>query len=269
MKLKWPGDWLGEVREIREGTKDIRVPMIKINSFGKTDVGLVRKNNEDALILKPELGFWAVADGMGGEERGEVASQIFVDTALELFSGFSGRSEEEVRQRVQKTFDLANERILDWANKNRVEKMGCTAELLAFYASDYVIGHVGDSRTYLFRQGELRQITRDHSWVQAQIDQGLLTPAEAQRSPLRNIILRAVGTENSLVVDLLSGKSMPGDLYLLCSDGLTSMIDDLIIQGILSRPLGLSQKVDHLIERSKTAGGYDNITVILCEVMAS
>ena len=258
----------GKFPKSEGGTRGIRVPMIKINSFGKTDVGLVRKNNEDALILKPELGFWAVADGMGGEERGEVASQIFADTALELFSGFSGRSEEEIRQRVQKTFGLANERILDWANENQIEKMGCTAELLTFYASDYVIGHVGDSRTYRFRQGELRQITRDHSWIQAQIDEGLLTPAEAQRSPLRNIILRAIGTENSLAVDLLSGKSMPGDLYLLCSDGLTSMIDDLIIQEVLSRPLDLSKKVDHLIERSKTAGGYDNITVILCEVMA-
>ncbi len=243
--------------------------MIKINSFGKTDVGLVRKNNEDAFILKPELGFWAVADGMGGEERGEVASQIFTETALELFSGFAGRSEEEVRQRVQKTFGLANERILNWAHENQVEKMGCTAELITFYASDYVLGHVGDSRTYRFRQGELEQITRDHSWVQAQIDEGLLTPAEAQKSPFRNIILRAVGTEDSLAVDLLRGKSMPGDLYLLCSDGLTSMIDDQIIQEVLSRPLSLSQKVDQLIEGANMAGGYDNITAILCEAMAS
>ena len=147
--------------------------------------------------------------------------------------------------------------------------MGCTAELAVFYDESCVVGHVGDSRTYRFRQGELEQITRDHSWIQAQIDEGLLTPAEAQKSPFRNIILRAVGTEDSLAVDLLRGRGMPADLYLLCSDGLTSMIDDQIIQEVLSRPLSLSQKVDQLIEGANTAGGYDNITVILCEVMAS
>ncbi len=243
--------------------------MIKINSFGKTDVGLVRQNNEDAFIMKPELGLWAVADGMGGEERGEVASRIFSETALELFSALAGRSEEEVRQLVQKTFRLANERILNWADENQVEKMGCTAELITFCASGYVIGHVGDSRTYRFRRGELMRITRDHSWVQAQLDEGLLTPAEARKSPLRNIILRAVGTEDSLAVDLLGGRSMPGDIYLLCSDGLSSMVDGPIIQEALSRPFSLSQKVDQLIEGVKMAGGYDNITVILCEVMAS
>ena len=266
MKFVRPGVRLKESSRNSAGMRVFL--MIKINSFGKTDVGLVRENNEDALILEPELGFWAVADGMGGEEKGEVASQIFTETALEVFSGSPGRSEEEVRRRVQKTFVLANERILKWAKKNSVERMGCTAELLTFYASDYLIGHVGDSRSYLFRQGELGQITRDHSWVQSQIDEGLMTPAVAQKSPFRNIILRAVGTEDSLAVDLLSGKSLPGDLYLLCSDGLTSMMDDPVIQEILARPLDLIPKVDHLIEGAKKAGGYDNITAVLCEVMA-
>jgi len=243
--------------------------MFKINSFGKTDVGLVRRNNEDALILKPELGFWAVADGMGGEEKGEVASQFFIQTALELFSESAGGSEEEVKQFVQKTFGLANERILSWAKENQVQKMGCTAELMAFSGPDYVLGHVGDSRTYRLRQGQLRQLTRDHSLVQEQIDQGVLTPAEAQKSPLRNVILRAIGTEDTLAVDLMRGKSIPGDLYLLCSDGLTGMVDERKIQEIISLPLGLSQKVDQLIEGAKAAGGYDNITVILCEVLVS
>ncbi len=243
--------------------------MFKINSFGKTDVGLARKNNEDALILKPELGFWAVADGMGGEEKGEMASQIFTQTALEVFSKFDGRSEEVARQLVQKIYGLANERILSWAKENQVKRMGCTAELLVFLAEDYVLGHVGDSRTYRFRQGQLKQLTKDHSLVQEQIDQGILTPAEAERSPLRNIILRAVGIEDTLAVDLMRGRSIPGDVYLLCSDGLTGMVDDLTIQEVLNRPLSLSQKVDRLIEGAKAAGGNDNITVTLCEVQAS
>ena len=243
--------------------------MLKINSFGKTDVGLARKNNEDALILKPELGFWAVADGMGGEEKGEVASQIFTQTALDVLSKFDGRSEEVARQLVQKIYGLANERILSWAEENQVQRMGCTAELLVFLAEDYVLGHVGDSRTYRFRQGQLKQLTKDHSLVQEQVDQGILTPAEAEKSPLRNIILRAVGIEDTLAVDLMRGRNIPGDVYLLCSDGLTSMVDDLTIQEVLSRPLSLSQKVDRLIEGAKAAGGNDNITVTLCEVQAS
>jgi PPM family protein phosphatase len=243
--------------------------VVKINDIGRTDVGRVRKINEDALILKPELAFWAVADGMGGEEKGEVASRIFTETAAELFSHASGRSEEETTERVQRAFALANERILSWAKANQVQKMGCTAELIAFFDSDYVVGHVGDSRTYCFRQRNLRQLTRDHSLVQAQLDQGILSPAEAQRSPLRNIILRAVGTEETLAVDLLRGKMLPGDIYLLCSDGLTGMVDDRTIQDTLSLPLELPQKADRLIEQAKLAGGDDNITVILCEVLGS
>ncbi len=243
--------------------------MFKINSFGKTDVGLARRNNEDALILKPDLGFWAVADGMGGEEKGEVASQIFIQTALEVLSKIDAPSEEVVRQLVQRIYGLANERILNWAKENQVKRMGCTAELLVFLAEDYVLGHVGDSRTYRFRQGQLKQLTKDHSLVQEQIDQGILTPAEAERSPLRNIILRAVGIEDTLAVDLMKGRCIPGDVYLLCSDGLTGMVGDLTIQEVLNRRLSLSAKVDQLIERAKAAGGNDNITVTLCEVQAS
>ena len=243
--------------------------MFKIDSFGKTDPGLVRRNNEDALILKPEMGFWAVADGMGGEEKGEVASQLFIQTALELFSKLPIRSEEDVKQIIQRIFGLSNERILSWAKENQVQKMGCTAELMAFSGPDYVLGHVGDSRTYRFREGQLRQLTRDHSLVQEQLDQGVLTPAEAHRSPFRNVILRAIGTEDTLAVDLMRGKSIPGDLYLLCSDGLTGMVEDSKIQEVLTRPMELSQKVDQLIEGAKAAGGNDNITVILCEVLES
>src|SRR3989304_5271791 len=151
--------------------------MSRIISFGKSDAGLRRSNNEDALVLKPELGLFAVADGMGGAESGEVASRIFSDTAYEVFSGISKRSEEETVEFVQKTFQLAHERILSSSQKNPEQKgMGCTAELIAFYDTNYVMGHVGDSRTYLHRQGQLRQITKDHSLVQEQVDQGIIQP---------------------------------------------------------------------------------------------
>jgi protein phosphatase len=205
---------------------------------------------------------------MGGAASGEVASQTFSETTFEVFSKTNSQSEEDTFASVQKAFQLANERILEKAQFDpKHQGMGCTAELIAFYNQNYVLGHVGDSRTYLFRQGQLRQITKDHSLVQTQIEQGLITQLEARKHSLKNIILRAVGINDSLAVDFIRGRSLQGDLFLLCSDGLTDMIDDNTIQEILSNSHDLSQKGDSLIETAKSAGGYDNITVILCEVL--
>ncbi len=243
--------------------------MLRINHFGRTDAGRVREVNEDAFILKPDLALFAVADGMGGEEKGEVASRIFIEAAAEVFSRPAQRSEEEMAGLVQEAFALANERVLNWARANRIGRMGCTAELIAFCGPDYAVGHVGDSRTYRFREGLLSQLTRDHSFVQAQVDQGLLTPAGARKSPLRNIILRAVGTQKGLDPDILPGKAFPGDIYLLCSDGLTGMLEDPMIEGILARSWDLSRKGNRLVEEANLAGGTDNITVVLCEILGS
>jgi len=240
--------------------------MLPIHSFGQTDIGLRRSNNEDTFLCQPELSVWAVADGMGGAASGEVASGIFADAVLEIFSEAGRPAERDNFLLIQETFRLANERILTWASHNPEYKgMGCTAELLAFSDQDYILGHVGDSRTYLFREGELKQLTRDHSLVQAQLDEGLITVEEAQKHALRNVILRAVGVEEALAVDFIRGKSFPGDFFLLCSDGLTSAVDDRSIQEAISLPLSLSQKVEKLIALAKSAGGYDNITVVLCE----
>lgn len=241
--------------------------MFKVNSFGKSDIGLKRFNNEDALILKPELCLWSVADGMGGAAAGELASQIFVATALEIFSKGRGQSVQETFALVQKTFRLANERIRKHVKENQHHQgMGCTAELITFHDQAYILGHVGDSRTYLLRQGKLRQLTRDHSVVQDQIDQGLITPAEARKHHLRNVILRAVGVDEVIAVDFIRGKFFAGDLFLLCSDGLIDLVDDPSIQETISLPLSLRQKGEKLIELAKAAGGYDNITVIICEL---
>jgi len=244
--------------------------MSKIISFGKSDVGLRRSNNEDTFVVRPELGFAAVADGMGGPASGEVASKILADTALEVFSKNSGRSEKELPGLIQDIFQLANESILTTAHSDpRNRGMGCTAEVLAFYSEGYVAGHVGDSRTYLLREGQLRQITKDHSVVQDQLDQGLIKPDEARDHALRHVILRAVGIKDDLAVDIIRGKTRAGDIFLLCSDGLTDMLEDPAILEALLLPLDLEQKADRLIGLAKAAGGKDNITVALCEVMAS
>jgi protein phosphatase len=243
-----------------------RIP--KIRCAGKSDVGLKRSNNEDVLVVKPELGLCAVADGMGGAAAGEVASGIFAKTALETFSGEHVRSEQIVSGLVEKVFARANDRILHHARSNPGNwGMGCTGELLAVCEELYIVGHVGDSRTYLFRKGELTQLTKDHTLVQQQVDNGAMTASEARNHSSRHIILTAVGVSEELALDVLRGVAISGDLLLLCSDGLTDMLHDEIIQEIVGLRVELSEKVDCLIQRANSAGGYDNITVVLCEVL--
>jgi PPM family protein phosphatase len=265
--------------------------MAKISYFGKTDSGLVRSNNEDTFLIKPGMGFCLVADGMGGAAAGELASRIFAETALEVFLKAQGRSETEIQgkaqttidnsddvtiirseteipKRVQTAFILANKKILDHVNKTpQHEGMGCTAELIAFSDDNFVIGHLGDSRIYRIRNGQLKQLTKDHSLVQDQIDQGLISPEEARSHSLRNVITRAVGIEKSFELDMLRGKTTSGDLFLLCSDGLTDMVDDNLIRKVLSSPIDLSQKTEKLVEMANSAGGRDNITVVLTEIL--
>ena len=242
--------------------------MFRIACSGKSDAGLRRPNNEDALAIDADRGFLAVADGMGGAASGEVASQIFVDTTREIFSAHGSESDEGVSALVQQCFLLANERIFNLAKENADRHgMGCTAELLAFHDGVYMLGHVGDSRTYLFRDGTLRQITKDHSLIQEQIDRGLMTPEEARSHALRHVIVRAVGVNDELAVDLIRGEGRPGDIFLLCSDGLPDMVADQRIQELLALPVGLDEKADSLIEAAKAAGGHDNVTVALCEIL--
>ena len=241
--------------------------MVREIFCGKTDIGLRRSNNEDAFVTSPELGFCLAADGLGGAAAGELASKIFADTALEVFTEATDRSEDETVYRVKKTFYFSNEKMLEHVAQNPNHKgMGCTAELLAFSGDGFIIGHVGDSRTYRFRKGQLEQLTQDHTLVQEQVEQGLIPPDNIRNHPLGNIVLRAVGQESELALDLLRGKILPGDLFLLTSDGLTDMIQDDQIREILSTKVDIHRKVDELIESAKAAGGKDNITVVLVSI---
>jgi protein phosphatase len=204
---------------------------------------------------------------MGGAASGEVASRIFVDTCREVFPPGERKTDQEVLLSVQQAFLGANERILTQGRENPDQHgMGCTAELMVFNDQTYVLGHVGDSRTYLFRQGALRQLTKDHSLLQDQLDQGTITPAEAKNYAFRHVISRAVGIGHSLAVDLIKGKISEGDIFLLCSDGLTDMVDDTALERALLSDRSLEQRVEKLIDLAKSSGGHDNITIILCEV---
>jgi PPM family protein phosphatase len=240
---------------------------MKIKAVGMTDVGLKRTNNEDAFVVRPDLGFWAVADGMGGAAAGEVASRIFVETATETFA--SNSTEETQMDRVKNAFTLANARILDHvASHPDHAGMGCTAEILAISGDDIFIGHIGDSRTYRLRNAELKQLSADHSLVAEQIKQGLINEQDARSHAMRHVILRAVGAKESVELDLLKGKGLPGDVFLLCSDGLTDMVDDASIRNCLILGDSLETLADQLIELAKAAGGKDNVTVVLVKLFS-
>lgn len=242
--------------------------MLKISSFGKSDIGLRRSNNEDAFLVNVELGINVLADGMGGPAAGEIASDIFTKTALEVFLTNRVEFEPECQEIIEDAYRIANKRILDHTGTHPHHKgMGCTAELLYFFDQKFLLGHVGDSRTYLFRNEQLKQLTKDHSLVQQQLDQGLIKREQARTHRYRNVLLRAVGTSEILAVDILKGKVAPGDLFLLCSDGLTALVEDDSIRNAMASGAGIDEKVEMLIQLAKTAGGHDNITVILTEVL--
>lgn len=234
---------------------------------GKTDIGLKRQNNEDVFLVSPEHDFCLAADGMGGAAAGEVASKIFAETTLDIFSAQQNRSEKESLYRVQKAYYKANEKILEHIIAHPDHRgMGCTAELLAFYENNFILGHIGDSRTYRLRNGALEQLTEDHTLVQQQLREGLISTDEIRHHPMRHVIFRAVGIKEEMTINLLQGKTHPSDLFLLCSDGLTDMIDDDQILDILCADTEINHKTESLIESAKIAGGLDNITVVLVSI---
>jgi PPM family protein phosphatase len=241
--------------------------MIEIVFAGKSDTGLRRNNNEDAFFYQPSLGVAALADGMGGAAAGEKASAFFIEAVLEAFGDGGAGTRDDMVRLVRTSFETANQKILDHVIAHPEHSgMGCTGELLVFYGKSFAIGHIGDSRAYLFRNRSLRQLTRDHSFVQDELDRGLITAAEAREHPLRHVIMRAIGMGTTLDVDVITGEISHGDAFLLCSDGLTDMIEDATVAQLLASPHDLSARVKGLIEAANLAGGKDNITAVLGEV---
>lgn len=244
--------------------------MLNINFAGKTNVGLKRSANEDTFVIKAEMGFCLVADGLGGAAAGELASRLFAEASLEVFQQANDLVEKNVVERIQNSFRLANEKIRDHVEENPAHKgMGCTADLMAFSDQGFVLGHLGDSRTYRFRDSRLKQLTHDHSLIQDQIDRGLIAEESARRHPLRNVILKAVGINEDLALDIIRGRTYPEDQFLLCSDGLTDMVDDNALEDVLRSPISVQKKIDQLIDLALSGGGIDNITVVLVSIEES
>ena len=230
-------------------------------SAGRTHPGKVRRRNEDSYVLDPPL--FAVADGMGGAQAGEVASRL---TAA-AFREFHEADRLPPDERLQAIIQEANRRIYDRAHADSdFSGMGTTVTAALLTGGRVTIGHVGDSRAYRIRNGELEQLTDDHSLVGDLMRSGRLTPEEADAHPQRSVITRALGTDPDVDVDTLAIEAEPGDLFLLCSDGLTTMVADDDILGILAAAPTLDDAARALVRAANTGGGEDNVTVVLFRV---
>ncbi len=235
----------------------------------RTDVGMIRSGNEDAFFAHAthQLGLFIVADGMGGHAAGEVASEMAVQIVSRELSELADLHGDGVRDRVSYALREANraifERTLAESDK---QGMGTTASVLMLSGKRYLIGQVGDSRIYMMREGALKQLTKDHSYVQEQVDAGLLTPEQARYHPYSNVITRCVGAGESIEPDTFAGEVKPGDVFLVASDGLTGMVDDRRLQQLLLSRATARRVVDALIAEANYRGGLDNITAIVVQV---
>ena len=235
----------------------------------RTDPGLARENNEDSVALDEPTRLGILADGMGGYNAGEIASGMattFIKSELGRWLSQAGRhaNSREVRRAMEICVDNANRSIFNAANSNpQYSGMGTTLVLGVFQDGKLVLGHIGDSRCYRLRAGEIAQITKDHSLLQEQIDAGLITPEQALTSLNKNLVTRALGVEDAVLLEVNEHKVEPGDLYLMCSDGLSDMLEDDAIAKLLLVEETLDQKVAHLIDAANANGGRDNISVLL------
>ena len=237
---------------------------LTVEAYCKTDQGVCRTCNEDICLVDLENSCFLVADGIGGNVGGDLAAAFMRDSAAELFADTDAALPLETARRIRDIFSLAHRKM-----KCCIETtpacmgMGCTAELLLFSGDHFFLGHIGDSRTYRFRRHKLEQLTVDHSLVQEQLDLGIITSEQARKSRYKNVILKAVGGEIAPEIDSLHGSLEAGDIFLLCTDGLYSMVTDEEIFSVLEYDAPLSVKVDMLVDMANNAGGKDNIAVTL------
>ena len=238
--------------------------VVRYTAAAVSDRGRKRPSNEDAYGFSIEAGVYVVCDGMGGAAAGEVASTIAVDEMLRLLTQRKEDKEAPLPEAAHSAICEANQAIFTRAQKNhRLSGMGTTLVALATREQRVWVLNVGDSRCYRLRNGKLEQLSCDHSLVEEQVRLGRMTPREALHSPLKNVITRALGTQSQVTPDVFEFEAEPGDLFLLCSDGLTRELSDSVIQDLLNQDLSLEAQSAGLVEAAKKAGGHDNITCIL------
>jgi protein phosphatase len=248
---------------------------MELKAFGLTHVGRQRQHNEDAFLVEGDAKLFLVADGMGGHAAGEIASRIAVDSISEFIlhtkeddGTWPHAYDEHFKRstnRLMAALRMANTRVLEAMRKDaRLRGMGTTVVACMAENDTMSVAHVGDSRAYLIREGQLSRITNDHSWVFEQVQAGMLTEAEAEKHPLRNVITRALGGALQVTPDASEIEARSGDVFLLCSDGLTGMVPEIEIQRIVTATDGdLEKACQELIDAANERGGLDNVTAVL------
>jgi len=240
---------------------------MRISCAGNTDVGVVRSGNEDSFLLDCSRGLFIVADGMGGHAAGEVASEMAVSIIATELGNLRGMSDGEAATRMRSAIRKANAAIFERTLAEHDKRgMGTTTTVMVLFSRRYLIGQVGDSRAYLLREGDLLQLTKDHSYVQEQVDAGLLTPEQARTHPYSNVITRCVGANEDVAPDIYFGNLEQGDRVLLASDGLTGMLEDQQLHDILAAEENPETAVNKMIADANHRGGLDNITAIVVRV---
>jgi protein phosphatase len=239
---------------------------MRLAAIGASDVGHKRRHNEDAFLVMPEAGLFAVADGLGGHTSGEVASRMAVEELAARFAGLPGSPE----QRLRTAFALANRAVHARSLLDPLLAGMGTTLVAAHFAEGgtLAVAHAGDSRAYLFRTGELRRLTEDHSLLQDYIRQSRPTPAEIEAYPHKNVIVRALGMRDTVEADVSLVELQEGDLVLLCCDGLFGMVSDEEMAGILrGEGAEILRANQLLVDAANRAGGADNVTAVLVEVV--
>jgi len=258
----------------------INTDLLSLDYAGKTDVGVRRTHNEDNLFLMPESGLFAVADGMGGHASGEVASQIAVDTVQAFFR--DQQDDDDITWPYKENPKIsfagnllvnavryANLRVFEKASEGAQFKgMGTTFVTMLFEGTSFFVAHVGDSRSYRVRDGQLSQLTEDHSLLNDYKKMAKLTPEEEKNFPHKNIIVRALGMKETVLVDLGTDSVAEGDLFLICSDGLSGEVeDDKLLELALQYWDDLDTMCDAMIQEACANGGKDNITAVIVKVV--
>jgi len=252
---------------------------LKIVHAGFTHVGMKRDHNEDAYVIDPDQGLYIVADGMGGHNSGEIASKMAIETVVNFFKATNAdnevtwpykydRNKDEAENRLIISAKLANSRIWEMSQRNDLYRgMGTTLVLLHVYNGLTYLVNVGDSRAYLFRDGKLSQQTEDHSLLNDYLKSGRISPEEAETFPHKNVIIRALGIKKEVQVDIFKIPPHRGDVFMMCSDGLSDMVPVDALEDILITTPDIRTVSKLLVREANQRGGNDNITVVLAQVV--